>query len=393
MKKNIAFVIATFMIGGQEKALISMLNNIPKEKYNITVLALFDEGELIEFIPDWIKVKIIPKYNSDIKTSILNNIKNIEFISAIKKIYYSINVKLAKTKAQHNYYTAKLFPDLDEEYDVIIHYHSTESFILHYVAYRTKAKLKIAWIHSDISNNMNIDKKIFKDIYSKYNKIFSVSQASLNKFIKCFPETISKSEVLYNIVDSNELFMLANKEVGFDDNFDGIRILTVGRLCSDKGQEKIPDIVRKLIDDGYNFKWYLIGEGDTRGVIENSISKLKVEDNLILLGSKINPYPYMNECDIYVQPSVSEGFCIALFEAICLNKAVIATDFNGAKEQIINGETGYIVSVNNSYELYLNVKKLLDNIDIAKRFSHKLSLQNHSTVGELEKLYKCIDRI
>ncbi|EOU1998561.1 TPA: glycosyltransferase [Clostridium perfringens] len=393
MKKKIAFVISTFMIGGQEKALISMLNNIPKDKYDITVLALFNEGDLKDFVPEWVKVKIIPKYNSNIKVCILNSIKNIEFISAIKKLYYSINVKLSKTKAQHNYYTAKLFPYLDEKYDVIIHYHSTESFILHYVAYRTKAKLKIAWIHSDVSNNFTIDKKIFKNIYSKYDKIFSVSQTSLDKFIKYFPETKNKIEVLYNIVDSKEIFELANKEVGFDDNFNGIRILTVGRLCADKGQDKIPYIVRRLIDDGYNLKWYLVGDGDSRSIIEDKIKKLKIEKNLILLGSKINPYPYIKECDIYVQPSVSEGFCISLFEARCLNKPVISTNFNGATEQIIDGQTGYIVPVNNNHELYLKIRQILNNSDIAEKFSYNLSLQNHNTISELDKLYKVIDKI
>lgn len=391
MKKKIAFVIATFMIGGQEKALISMLNNIPKNKYDITILTLFDEGDLRRFIPEWVKVRIIPKNDSNIKNIILNNLKKFKFISAIKNVYYSVNIKLSKTKAQHNYYTARLFPYLDEEFDVIIHYHSTESFILHYIAYRTKAPLKIAWIHSDISNNLNIDKKIFRDIYSRYDKIFSVSKASLIKFNQYFPETINKSEVLYNIIDSNEIVKLANKEVGFDDKFNGIRILTVARLCSDKGQDKIAAIVRRLINDGYNIKWYLVGEGDYRNIIEESILKFKVENNVILLGSKINPYPYINECDIYVQPSVSEGFCISLSEAICLNKPIIATEFNGAKEQIIDGETGYIVPVNSSNELYLKVKKLLDNRDIAEMFSYKLKLRNYNTIKELDKLYNCID--
>lgn len=393
MKKKIAFVISTFMIGGQEKALISMLNKIPKDKYDITILTLFDEGEFKEFIPDWVKIKIIPKNKSNAKYDILDKLKKMKFIEVIKDIYYIINIKNAKTKARHNYYTVKLFPNLEEEYDVIIHYHSTESFILHYVAYKTKAKAKIAWIHSDISNNLINDKDIFRDIYSRYNKIFSVSQSSLNKFVKVFPETKNKSEVFYNLLNCEEMNRLSKVEKGFDDYFNGIRILTVGRLCIDKRQDLIPHIVKKLSEEGYNIRWYIIGEGNTRDIIQQSINELNINDKLILLGSKLNPYPYMNECDIYVQPSQSEGLCTTVFEAQYFSKPMVVTDFNGIHEQVINGETGYIVPINDINEIYKAIKELIDNKSIYNKISYNLSQQEYSHADELKKLYSFIDSI
>lgn len=393
MKKKIAFVIATFMIGGQEKALISMLNKIPRDKYDITILTLFDEGELKRFVPDWIKIKVIPKSNSNVKHQIIEEIKNIKLIDAIKDIYYTINIKKSKTKAKKNYYTAKLYPKLEEKYDVIIHYHSTESFILHYVALKTEAKAKIAWIHSDISENLSIDRNIFRDIYSRYDKIFSVSQASLIKFKQYLPEFGDIIELFYNIVDSDEINRLSQEYKAFNDEYKGLNILTVGRLCIDKGQEVIPQLVKKLINEGYNIRWYLVGDGDTRTLIQENIDKLSIHENLILTGSKINPYPYIKDCDVYVQPSVSEGLCISLFEARCLNRPIVATDFNGAREQIRNGHTGYIVPINNVEELYLKIKKLLENEKIRNKFSYNLSKENPSNIDELQKLYKFIDNI
>lgn len=393
MKKKIAFVIATFMIGGQEKALISMLNEIPRDKYDITILTLFDEGEFKAFVPDWVRIKVIPRDNFNVKKNMIENMKKLRIIKLVEDLYYIINLKLSKTKARQNYYSAKLSREITDEYDVIIHYHSTESYLLHYIAYKMKANAKIAWIHSDISNNMKIDNKIFNDIYSKYDKIFSVSQASLDKFIQIFPQYKYKTEIFYNIIDSNQIRELSLNGEGFGDNFKGKRILTVGRLCIDKGQELIPDIVKMLIKDGYDIKWYLIGEGDTRSILERSICNYELQDKLILLGSRINPYTYMRDCDIYVQPSVSEGLCITLTEARCFNKPIVATDFNGAKEQIEDGKTGYIVSINDKEQIYDAIKRLLDDENITNIFSNNLSDEDPSTIEELEKLYRFVDNI
>ena len=169
--------------------------------------------------------------------------------------------------------------------------------------------------------------------------------------------------------------------------------MTVGRLCIDKGQELIPDIVKMLIKDGYDIKWYLIGEGDTRSILERSICNYELQDKLILLGSRINPYTYMRDCDIYVQPSVSEGLCITLTEARCFNKPIVATDFNGAKEQIEDGKTGYIVSINDKEQIYDAIKRLLDDENITNIFSNNLSDEDPSTIEELEKLYRFVDNI
>ncbi len=105
---------------------------------------------------------------------------------------------------------------------------------------------------------------------------------------------------------------------------------------------------------------YIIGDGPNKNEYQNLINNLGLKDNCILLGAKKNPYPYMKNCDIYVQPSRHEGYCITLAEARCFDVPIVTTNFTGASEQVINEETGIITKID-SEEVYLAIKKLLDN--------------------------------
>lgn len=152
----------------------------------------------------------------------------------------------------------------------------------------------------------------------------------------------------------------ALEENVFKDSFSGITIVTVARLSIEKGQDMIPEITRKLLDDGLSIRWYCIGEGELRETIEDNIEKYNVNENVMLLGNKENPYPYINECDIYVQTSRSECYCTTVMEAKCLKKPIVITEVNGSSEQIENGKNGLIVKCNVE-DIYLGIYKLISN--------------------------------
>ncbi len=119
------------------------------------------------------------------------------------------------------------------------------------------------------------------------------------------------------------------------------------------------------------------------------INKFKIEKDYVLLGSRLNPYPYMKDCDIYVQSSRHEGYCITLAEARCFNNPIITTNFTGATEQIINEENGIIVS-EDADSIYLGVKKLLDNNDLYEAIRNNLSSKIINTTAEIEKISRVI---
>ena len=388
MKKKIAIVTRQIVTGGIEKALISMLEVMPEDDFEVTLFVMARGGEFEQFIPKWVKIKNLYGEESTIKEKVINKIKKLQFISAIKIGLYSIKALKSKPGYEQERVLAKILPKQEEEYDLAIAYHVPASFPVVYVTEHLKAKRKIAWIHSDVEVYKDYMKK-YKNYYYKFNKIYCVSKFAQDKFNVQYPELAYKTDVFYNIINAKELYKMAKLNTGFDDNYDGIRILTVGRLSEQKGYDIIPDIIYRLKEERINIKWYIVGEGELRYTLEEKIKDMNLNNNIILLGNKNNPYPFFKECDIYVQPSRHEGYCITLAEARMFKKPIITTNFVGAKEQIINNENGLIVEFDKN-QIYEAIKKLIDNSDMREKFINKLKEESEKDKFNIEELYQVI---
>ena len=163
-----------------------------------------------------------------------------------------------------------------------------------------------------------------------------------DKLMNILPNFKDKIDKLLNIMSPELVVKMADEGSGFEDDFNGIRILTVGRLSKEKGQDLTITVLAKLKEEGYNVRWYCIGDGSARKEYEKLIKEYNVENDYILLGATPNPYPFMKECDLYVQSSRHEGYCITLAEARCFDNPIISTNFTGASEQIAHDQTGLI---------------------------------------------------
>ncbi|NHC43328.1 glycosyltransferase, partial [Bacillus sp. MM2020_1] len=260
---------------------------------------------------------------------------------------------------------------LNEEYDFAVAYDGPNDFISYFVWKKISSKRKIQWIHFDITK-IGFNRKFASKVYSKFDKVFVVSKEAKKKFIDLLPNLKEKADVFLNVASPKTIYNQAKEGTGFTDTFDGLRILTVGRLSDEKGQDLAIHVLARLVKDGYKVKWYCLGEGNSRGKYESLIKKYKLENKFILLGTDPNPYPYMDQCNIYVQPSRHEGYCITLMEARYLGKPIITTCFTGANEQIINGETGIIVGVNED-EIYQALVKLINNKEFRKKLKRNLA--------------------
>ncbi|WP_319417987.1 glycosyltransferase [Virgibacillus necropolis] len=261
-------------------------------------------------------------------------------------------------------------------------------FISYFVIHKIKAKKKIQWIHFDITK-IGFDVNFATKLYKKFDKIFVVSNEAKNKLIELVPTIKKKSEVFLNLVSPKVIQDQSKEGKGFIDNFEGVRILTVGRLTTEKGQDLAIRVLARLVKEGYKVKWYCLGEGSSRSKYEKLINEYNLQDKFILLGSDPNPYPYMDQCDIYVQPSRYEGYCITTLEARSLKKPIVATNVNGANEQIRNEETGLIVNIDES-ELYEGVKKLIKNKKLCNIFTNNLDKERINSTIELEKLFEIV---
>ncbi|WP_251549847.1 glycosyltransferase [Neobacillus muris] len=375
-------------MGGIEKALISMLEAIPKDQYEITVLLMGTGGELESEIPK--HVKILPLYGCEktVKERLWNAAKSGKFIQVMKICWYTALANMTKSKFKKEWYYAKRVPPIETEYDLAIAYHVPASLPVVFVNENIKAKTKIAWIHSDVFNYVK-QLEPFKDFYDVYDKVFCVSKYAMKHFNELFPHLKEKTSVFYNIVDKNQMDLLSKRVEGFTDHYNGLRILTVGRLSPEKGQDIIPEVLQKLKSEGMHVRWYCLGDGDSRPKIEELITEYGLQDDLILLGTKNNPYNFIRQCDIYVQSSRHEGYCISLAEARAFNKPIVTTDFVGAREQIETGENGFIVKFD-ANEIYRAVKTLIYHQDLRLKFESNLKRSNVTTTNEIKKLFDCV---
>ncbi|MBI0577954.1 glycosyltransferase [Neobacillus cucumis] len=397
MKKSLLLMMNSMGIGGVEKALLNFLSVLDQEKFEVTILYIKKGGEYINKIPYWVNVVEveIPSLERSLlengsKTMLLSSIKRFKFISSIKILYLIAKQKKRSkwVNIRHGFFDVigENIPKLNSHFDIALDFHGYTSFTTYYISEKVNANIKATWLHS---SNFDNGIKNFLHYYNNYDRVFGVSKNCVEKFIEVFPEFKNKCETFYNIILRDEITSKAERDNGFLDECNGIRILTVGRLSYQKGLDIAIPIASKLKENGFNFKWYVVGDGIERPKLEKLIQVYNVEDNFILLGSMENPYPFIKQCDIYVQPSRSEGYCTTITEACILNKPIITTDVSGAREQIENGKTGIITEIDKD-KIYEGIKSLISNIQLRKMFEENLLNEKFDSLKEMKKFYALV---
>lgn len=381
-KVKIAIVTHKMVMGGIEKSLITLITELQKVNADITLYLEEFGGELFEDLPKGIQKVEIFKNESNSFALIGKLCKQREFRKAVAVIQTYICNKLCLDPVKGWKYTSKYLDIQKEEYDYVFAYGAPISFSVVFADYNLNALNKYAWIHNEI-DSITLEAKKYPYLFRNFDKIICVSQKAEKIFDGIFPEYSERSMTFYNYLNRAEIINKSKENVGF--SYKGLKILTIGRVCYDKGQDIIPDIVKKLSKEGYQFKWYCIGDGDFFQSVKSKIEMMGLSERIILLGNKDNPYPYLKEADIYCQPSRKDGFGITISEAKIFGLPIVATDFAGASEQLTNGETGFIVKFDVD-EVYHALKTLLDNKNVAEKFRNNLRDDKKSCVSKVEEL-------
>lgn len=352
-KKKILFVINTLGHAGAEVAMLELLKALDENKYDISLYVLLKQGELIERVPDYVKVLnkhytaesvLSSKGKRHMAKTVLK--ASLMRFTLIRRLPYLIRnfIKMAKAK---NILIEKLLwriladgaERFKEEYDLAIAY--LEGGSAYYVAHHVKAKKKAAFVHVDYEKaGYNRDLDLYSYMY--FEKMFMVSSEVQESFLKVYPEYRFQSAIFHNLLDLERIREYAQKPGGFEDGFQGIRLLTVGRLTWQKAYEVAIDAMALLKKEYKNVRWYVLGEGSQREFLEKRIEKQGLREDFLLLGAVDNPYPYYVQTDIYVHATRFEGKSIAIQEAQTLGCAIIASDCSGNREQINDGEDGVL---------------------------------------------------
>ncbi|MBP1990378.1 glycosyltransferase [Paenibacillus eucommiae] len=390
MKRRILIVIDSLHSGGAEKSLVSLLSLFDFEKYDVDLLMFSAKGLYLPLVPHEVNKLSIQNY-SIVRISEL--IKKRKFKDMCIRL--SLSIALRNPYKRNRMHTAQIswnwiskgIHKVNDKYDIAIAY--SQGTPTYYVAEKVDADKKICWVNTDYKlagYNKSFDRKY----YEQFNKVIAVSDYNKEVFVSEMPAAQMKMGVIYDIVSPSLIKSMALQEGGFDDRFDGLRILTIGRLVEAKGYDMAIEACYKLKQQGYKFKWYVIGEGSLKGKMERTIKELKLEDTFILLGTFQNPYVFLKQSDIYVQPSRFEGYGLAIAEARILQKPIVATNFTVIHNQIRHGENGLIVNMN-SEDIGDGIKRLIDDKDLKESICFKLSQEIIGTEKEIHKVYSIIE--
>ena len=208
---------------------------------------------------------------------------------------------------------------------------------------------------------------------NKYNKIVAVSDSAKNIFLETFPKYTDKLEIIYDINDADFIKKMSDQGQSYNDNYTGLRILTIGRLANQKGYDMALEACKILKEKGIEFKWYSLGIGPLKEEIEKYINENNLENNFKLLGVKSNPYPF-----------------IAIAEARMLNKPVVTTRFDAVYNQMKDRKNGLVVDMN-SQGIVNGILELINNKELTNEIISYLKTEKKGNTEELEKFYKLIE--
>ena len=383
--EKLLFVVHTLQVGGAEKVLLNILKNIDKEKYDVTVLALVDDGIYVDKVKEIEGVHYKYIFKAYFKKSRTNK------QSRWYKISNNIMGKIWKRYLKKMKYSAKELYEkhVKEEYDVEIAF--LEGKVSKFVSYSNNPKSKkIAWIHTDITNSTNslfIDDKEEKECYGKFNKIVCVSGQVKKKFIE---KTGRKKNVIVQVNPMDSVDIIKKSKSKFDAKKEkGVPILcTVGRLVSVKGYDRLLEVHKRIMDEGIRHRIWIVGEGIEHKKLQDYIRKNRLEKSVKLVGYSSNPYKYMKNADVFVCASRVEGLSSVVLEAAILGKVIVSTDCPGTKDILGEDNENGLVVENSTEGLYAGIKEILTNKDLRKKYQ-----KNIKTRGKMFDLKATMEQI
>ncbi len=353
--KKILVVASDLEIGGAERALLGLLEAIDRQKYQVDLFLLRHRGAFLKFFPEGVHLlPENPKY-ADLGIPMPEVLKKGHLDMVCGRIWGKYQAKRfikehglkKENSVQIHYsfrYTLPFLPMISEKwYDLALGF-TTPYYI---VDQRVHAKSKAVWVHTDYEA-LDGDRLEENSVWSAYPHIVSVSEAVTQSFLSVYPKLKDRMFLMENIVSENMIrrqakMMDVSGEMPKEEGV--FRLLSIGRFTGAKNFDQIPLICQYLQKSGCNIRWYLIGFGDEEAKIRQNIRRYRMENRVILLGKKENPYPYIKACDFYIQPSRYEGKAVAVREAQILHKPVVITRFATAEAQVRDGVDGVIVTL------------------------------------------------
>ena len=364
---KILFLIPNLGHGGAEKVLVNLVNHMDKNKFDITVMTLYDGGVNKKFLSKDIK------YRSCFKRAIKGGSQVLKL--ATPAFLYSKFIK--------------------DHYDIVVSYLEGQTARIVSGCNDNGTKL-VSWIHVEQHTPQQASYTFrsireMKRCYLRFDKTICVSQYVKKDFQKLVP--VKNLEVLYNTIESEKIRQLAEETVTvglFDKN--EIKICGIGTLKKSKGFDRLLRVHKRLSDEGYTIHTYILGEGEEQKELEEYVLEQHLDTTVSFLGYQINPYKYLSKCDLFVCTSFAEGFSTAATEALIVGTPVCTVEVAGMKEMLGEHNEYGIVTKNDEDSFFEGVKELLENRKLLEYYRSQAIIRGNAfntenTVKETEKMF------
>lgn len=372
MKKRVLFLIDSLTCGGAEKSLISLLPLLDYSQIDVDLLMFKRGGVFEKYVPQQVRVISHRLYGSGFVDRLSQR---------LHQMCFSWNLRFGKKRhGAETHWRAmhQAVIPLERQYDVAIAYQ--QGMPTFFLATKVNAVKKVAWINADVLA-AGYDMDYCKQFYDKMDAVVAVSQKLFDLLSVRASWMQDKLHCVYDIINPEVVRTLAQEQVtDMNPVGDALSIVTVGRLTKPKNHLLALDAAHILKDNGLDFKWYFVGEGEMRTAIEQRIADLGLADNVILLGLKENPYPYMAKADVYVQTSAFEGFGMTIAEAKMLQRPVVSTNFDVIHDQIVDHQNGLIADMT-PQSVAEKILELIADEELRSSISKSLANETYSTVN------------
>lgn len=380
--KNILFVINNMEIGGTRRSLLNLLEVLSKRNNVKCDLLIFSPfGEYMDKIPN--NINIIPSNKSleAMFTSASALKQNKKYILYILKILLAAVKKCAGAANIMNKLYKHHQKSLNTNYNMAIGFQEGECN--DYVS-MIPADKRIFWIHNNYENLSDTAHGQRKS-YDAADSVNFVAEASMKSFADAMPEYAEKMRVIKNVLPQDSIRTLSLEKCEDIFSGKGIKMISVGRVANQKGFDRLVDVAERLKNKGYSFEWIILGDGEQRQTLQETVFRKGLEQYVKFVGSKPNPYPYIRQADLFVLTSRYESQPMVLMEALTIGTPVLSTSFDSVNE-IVNGKDYAITVENNTEGIFEGLDKIIKDdkkLSSLKQATKDFSYDNQEIVDSI----------
>lgn len=374
-KIKVLFRLRSLEMGGVPRVVLDLLRNLPKDKFEFTLMLNLYQGELVKEIPADLKVIVVEKGKEQMSSN--------SFVQKMQLIWRRLKLEV------YDRFPSILYAlKVPEKYDIEVSPGYAEFDMV--LNSPNKNSRKIGWFHTDVGYDKD-QKRVLSRIEKMKHFDFMIfgSKQTRQVIDDLYQVKYPKSTVIYNVIKVEEVLKKAEL---FEHSYETTLPVfsSMGRLHHRKGYHTLMKVHKRLLEDGFHHKIAVIGGGNEMENLKNQQKELAVENSFLLLDSQTNPYPYIKASDYFILPTQSESYPLVIGEVMCMRKPIISTNVGGIAEMIEDGVDGVLIQYDED-EMYQAMKSFLTNPELVNKIIQGTSTA--STKFDENEIYRQVTEV